>query len=384
MASALIRAGTPHRMTENDRPAQDKAPAPQRQAASAAGAAPDSALGDAPIGGAGDGRGAGPGSAPRAGSGATVAAAPRGRPRDRAVNAAFRAVLALALALPYRWRVPLVGWVFARLVAPVAGFRRRIRANLAHVCPDLPEAEVARLCRAVPDNIGRGLIETYSAKGLTHWSTRHPIEGPGLEALRAARADGRPVILVTGHFGNFNAARAALVAEGFPVAALYRPMTNPFFNPHYEAAMHAVSRPLFSRDKRGMAAMLRFLREGGMVGILIDQRMAHGKALRFFGRPAHTALSAAELALRLDAPAVPVYAIRQPDGLSFRVVVEAPVPPDTPEAMTQALNDSLEARVRAHMDQWFWIHRRWAAPNPVHVPAHLREETAAIYRDAGQ
>lgn len=309
---------------------------------------------------------------------------PKSRLRAWVLNGAFRAVLALALALPYRWRVPMVGWVFAWLVAPVAGFRRRIRANLAHVCPDLPAAEVARLCRAVPDNIGRGLIETYSASGLRQWSTRHPIEGPGLDTLRAAHVAGRPVILVTGHFGNFNAARAALVAEGFRVAALYRPMTNPFFNPHYEAAMHAVSRPLFARDKRGMAAMLRFLRGGGMVGILIDQRMAHGKALRFFGRPAHTALSAAELALRLDAPAVPVYAIRQPDGLSFRVVVEAPVPPGTPEAMSQALNDSLEARVRAHMEQWFWVHLRWAAPNPAHLPAHLRDEVAAIYRDANR
>jgi KDO2-lipid IV(A) lauroyltransferase len=45
------------------------------------------------------------------------------------------------------------------------------------------------------------------------------------------------------------------------------------------------------------------------------------------------------------------------------MVIEAPIPHDTPEAMTQALNDSLEAQVRAHMDQWLWTHRRWKTVN---------------------
>jgi KDO2-lipid IV(A) lauroyltransferase len=87
--------------------------------------------------------------------------------------------------------------------------------------------------------------------------------------------------------------------------------------------------------------------------------MHHGAELSFFGHAALTALSAAELALRYDALLVPTYGIRQPDGLGFEVVVEPPVPPGTPEAMTQALNDSLEALVRRHPEQWFWIHRRW-------------------------
>jgi KDO2-lipid IV(A) lauroyltransferase len=77
------------------------------------------------------------------------------------------------------------------------------------------------------------------------------------------------------------------------------------------------------------------------------------------GHPAMTALSAAELALRYDAVVIPAYGLRQPDGLGFDLILEAPVPPDTPEAMTQALNRSLEAHVRTHMDQWLWTHRRW-------------------------
>ena len=96
-----------------------------------------------------------------------------------------------------------------------------------------------------------------------------------------------------------------------------------------------------------------------VLAMLIDQHFHRGARLRFFGHEALTALSAADLALRYDADLVPMYAIRAPDGISFHIVVESPIPPGTPEAMTQALNDSLEAHVRQNMDQWFWVHRRW-------------------------
>ena len=62
---------------------------------------------------------------------------------------------------------------------------------------------------------------------------------------------------------------------------------------------------------------------------------------------------------RYDAALIPIAAIRQPDGLRFAVQVGEPVPPGEPEAMMQALNDDLERLVRTHMDQWFWVHRRW-------------------------
>ena len=57
----------------------------------------------------------------------------------------LRALIWLLLRLPYAWRVPLCGWVLSRMIAPLAGYRRRIRDNLALVLPDLPEAEVARI-----------------------------------------------------------------------------------------------------------------------------------------------------------------------------------------------------------------------------------------------
>jgi len=279
--------------------------------------------------------------------------------RHGAQTAVLRGLIGLALALPYRWRVPLFSWIVARAVAPLAGWSARIRANLALVWPDLPAAEVARLCRAVPDSVGRTVIEIFSGPEFIARAAATPPVGPGLAALEAAHAAGRPVVLVTGHFGNYDASRAALVARGYRVGALYMPMSNESFNRIYEAAIGRIGQPLFARGARGLGAMVRHLRSGGMVGMLIDHNMDHGAPLGFFGVEALTALSAAEMALKYDALLVPTYGVRRPDGLGFEIVVEAPVPKGTPEAMTQALNDSLEALVRRHPEQWFWIHRRW-------------------------
>lgn len=273
----------------------------------------------------------------------------------------LRAMIWLLLRLPYAVRVPLCGWFTARVIAPVAGYRARVRENLALVLPDLPRAEVRRMEIAVPDNVGRSLIEIYSGPEFVARAAAEPLQGPGVAALEQARADKRPVLLITGHFGNYDAVRGGLIARGFPVGGLYKPMKNGYFNDHYVRAISRIGTPLFPRGKRGLGEMVKFLRGGGMVGMVIDQHMGQGARLTFMGVDAMTALSAAEMAIKYDALLVPTYAVRRPDGLSFDILVENPVPHTDAVTMTQALNDSLEALVRQHPEQWFWIHRRWKA-----------------------
>ncbi|MBM3605147.1 MAG: lysophospholipid acyltransferase family protein [Alphaproteobacteria bacterium] len=279
---------------------------------------------------------------------------------DRLANGAFLAVMGLARLLPYDQRIPTIGWLFSRFIAPVAGWRGRIRDNLRLARPDLSDTEIETLVRAVPDNAGRSLAEIYSGEEFTaRIRAADPLEGPGLPALEAAFSSGQPVILACAHFGNYDAMRAAVSGRGWPVGALYRPMNNDAFNRHYVPAITAIAEPLFPRGRSGLAAMLRFLKGGGWLALGFDQHDREGAELRFFDLPTRTVLTPAELARRYNAVLVPVSGIRQPDGLSFRVHVGAPIASDDPRAMMQALNDDLEMLVRQHMDQWFWIHRRW-------------------------
>jgi KDO2-lipid IV(A) lauroyltransferase len=276
-----------------------------------------------------------------------------------ATDAVARGLIGAALVLPYRARVRFMGWVMQHVVGPLAGYRKRARAHIAMILPHLPDAEHTRIARASLNNAGRTLIENYSTRGLLARQRGAQIEGPGLDALIQAAAAGRPVILVTGHFGNYEALRAALSGRGFAVGGLYRDMSNPYFNAHYVRTMQSFGGPVFAQGRKGTAGFVRHLKSGGQLVLLFDQHVHQAPILKFLGKPAHTAVSAAELALRYDALLIPFYGIRRADGLSFDCVMEAPVPDSDPETMTQALNDSLTKRIRAHPEQWLWVARRW-------------------------
>ena len=276
-----------------------------------------------------------------------------------AANLFVRGLLGAVLLIPYRWRVPFMGWGVSRVASPLAGLKTRIRKNLALTHPDMPEDQIRHLCRAVPDNAGRTLIEIYSPKEFKARVCDAPIEGPGLAAFEAAQAQGKPVLLAPSHFGNYNAMRANLQGRGHNVAALYRRMANPYFNEHYIHAMQETGAQMFEQGPQGMRHLVKHLKSGGIVAILHDLHVQAGRELTFFGQPALTSVVMAELALKYGADIIPCYSIRQPNGLDFKLVMTAPIPASDPETMTQALNDDLEKMVRANMEQWFWIHRRW-------------------------
>ena len=279
--------------------------------------------------------------------------------RDRVIDRGLRAILSGAMRLRYDRRVALVGALTDRVIAPLAGYHARSRENLALIFPDLPAPERARLAHAAANNAGRTLAEIFSGMEFVARARDARITGPGMAAIRAARAAGRPVILLSGHLGNYDVPRGFFAAEGISVGGLYKPLANAGFNEAYVGAINGVSGPVVERGRRGLGQMVAFLREGGMLGLLFDQRLPQAEPLEFLGHPARTAFSAAELALKYDALLVPVYGLRQPDGVSFEFLAESPIPPTDPRRMMQAASDSLSAQVRAHPGQYFWIHRRW-------------------------
>jgi KDO2-lipid IV(A) lauroyltransferase len=268
----------------------------------------------------------------------------------------------------------MMGWLVSTVVAPLAGYHRRIRSILNFVLPDLPESEVKRLCKAVPDNAGRTLIEIYSGQAFVERAIKAPIEGPGLAKLEQARAEGRPVILVTGHMGNYDAVRANLIHRGHNMGALYRRMSNPYFNEHYVKSISKIGTPMFEQGRKGMLEMVRHIKGGGVLGILTDLYHYYGEDIQFFGKKTRTSLITAELALKYNAALIPVYGLREPDGLNFRIVAQDEIPHSDPITMTQAVNDGLESLIRENLEQWFWIHQRWKYPNETMTNVKINQE----------
>ena len=258
----------------------------------------------------------------------------------------------------YDRRLQLGGWVFSRVVAPLTGYHRRIQENLALIFPEMPAADAAQLSQDVSRNIGITFTELFSPDDFLTANTNYALHGAGFEALKHAHALGRPTIVVSGHFGNYDVVRANLLRHGLRVGGLYRRMDNPYFHDLYIKSISKIGDGLYERGRPGLKQMLKFLKGGGVLAVLIDQRFRSGAQLNFMGYPAYTSLSIAELALKLDALVVPAYAVRQPD-LSYNIQFEGPILHSTPEQMTQELNDSLSQQVRNHPEQWFWIHRRW-------------------------
>jgi len=277
---------------------------------------------------------------------------------DWSSNAAFRAVIAALRKRPYDKRVPAMGAIMRRGLAPLAGYRARAEANLAMIYPDMTSTERRQIADGCCDNFGRTIIENYSWQELGARMAKVTPKGAGLAALEDAAAANRPVIFATGHFGNHEAARHLLVAKGYDVGGFYKPMNNAFFNAHYVETMAAWGGPIFAKGKNGTLRFVRHLRGGGMGTIFIDVA-AREESIPFMGKPARTSLSTAKIALRLNAVIIPYFAIRQADGLSFDVEIEAPITHGDPREMMVEINARLEAQIARNPSQWFWVHRRW-------------------------
>ncbi|MCA8869100.1 MAG: lauroyl acyltransferase [Rhodobacteraceae bacterium] len=275
------------------------------------------------------------------------------------IDLPVRGFFAAFRLLPYRAGLDLAGWIAAHVLAPLFGVNRRIRINLKMVRPDMPDGEIRRLCHAVSANSARLMLESFNTREFVRHAARAGFSGPGKERLLLALAEGQPVVLVSGHFGNYQVLRVLLARLGHKTAAIYRPMNNAYTNRRYIDNMDQIATPNHPRGMTGTKALLTHLKKGGAIALLNDQAAFEGEKLQFMGKPALTMTSAAEFALKHRALLVPYYGIRRANGADFDVVVEEPVPHSDSGTMTQALNDSLEAMVWQYPGQWFWIHRRW-------------------------
>ncbi|MBK5926896.1 lysophospholipid acyltransferase family protein [Rhodobaculum claviforme] len=237
--------------------------------------------------------------------------------------------------------------------------RWRFDREVLRVFPDMPRARRAVLRREMGRNMGRTLFEILHSAEFQANPSRFHVSGPGLAALERARAEGKGAIVVSGHFGQWDAVRAVLKARGMETGAVYRPQQNRFYQRGFLAGIEAAGRPVMATGRAGTMDMVRHLRRGGFMAILLDEKYAGGAPVPFLGHPALTSTAAAALALKHGLPLVPAYGTRRPCGSEFDVAFEAPIPHTDAHAMTAAVNDSLSARVLRDPAQWYWMLRRW-------------------------
>lgn len=283
----------------------------------------------------------------------------KGTPIDWLSNQASRAVIGAVRLLPYGKRVPFMGAVMRRGLGGVLGFRKRAEANLAMIYPDMPPQERRRIADGVLDNFGRTLIENYSHPEFAAHLAETDLSGDGVAALAKATAEKRPVLFVTAHFGNHEAPRQILNRMGHNVGGLYRPFTNPYFDADYRRTIGALGGTVFAQGRRGTIGLIRYLREANQGVLFYDVFYGAGERLDFLGKPAMTALSAAEIAIKVGAVVLPYYGVRNPDGMTFTAIVDSPIALSDPLTMTTEMNARLEQQIAAHPEQWFWVHRRW-------------------------
>jgi Kdo2-lipid IVA lauroyltransferase/acyltransferase len=268
--------------------------------------------------------------------------------------------------LPRRWALAVgrgLGTLWGELDRRHVGIAA---ANLGRSFPHWDEARAWRTARAVYRHFGAAMIDLL-------WLDAHPreevmalVEVEGREHVEAAMAAGRGALLVTAHIGNWELHGLSHGWLFGAIGVIARRLDNPALDERL-CALRARGGNTVILKQKALATVLRFLREGRGVAVLIDQNVQEkdGIFVEYFGRPAATTTVAAALALKTGCALVPTHTLLLPDG-RYRLVYDPPVA-YTPTgdrradvaALTQALTRSIEAWVRETPEQWLWLHRRW-------------------------
>jgi len=177
--------------------------------------------------------------------------------------------------------------------------------------------------RAAFKHFGRLLFEVLKFSTLSREAMLARVEFEGEERVRAAHAQGKGVLFVTGHFGFWELQAMVHALNLQPMAVLARALDNRALNDLLERMRTRTGNSVIYRAGT-IRRVMRTLQAGGGVGILIDQHIQSADAVYvdFFNRPAATTSALAALALRTGAPVVPVFALPQPGG-RFRMAADA-------------------------------------------------------------
>ena len=308
----------------------------------------------------------------------TAAVAPRPVSLWKRLRRGVR-VRALLMALPLLYRLPhrlAVG--LGGLVGTLAYFivpkeRRLALAHLGLAYPDQTEGWRRRVARDCFANLGRCALELAAVASFDARLKEVALLGEAEAAvLKEAHARGKGVVFVSCHVGNWELLARRLVREGYGAATVAREANDPRLTALLERRRaEAGLQTIWRGSPSAVRELLRTLRRGDLLGLLIDQDTnVQGHFVPFFGRPAFTPRAAADLALRTGAAVVFGCAHRL-GPTQHRLVLRAVSIDQTGDAeqdslaLTAALTREIEAEVRLAPGEWVWMHRRWKTQPPV-------------------
>lgn len=292
---------------------------------------------------------------------------------------AFRAFVGTLAPLGVRGAAAASGAIATLGYRPFGIRRGVVERQVAAALPELDRAAVRRIARASYDNLGRVAVEAtlLARRGPAAVLARFA-DSPDWAVVERAHANGKGVVLVAGHLGNWELSGAYVAARGIPCHPIARGMSNPLSERFFRRTRERLGMQVM-HDQEAVRRVPRVLDAGGTVGFLSDQATV-GLAstfVPFFGRPAKTPRGAAVFALRAEAPVVLIQALRRADGrYQFHAEeIAATHSGDRERDVDEIIvrfSAALERLVRRYPDQYFWQHRRWKH-QPADTPPHLRE-----------
>ncbi len=292
--------------------------------------------------------------------------------------AGLLAIMTLFGLLPVDRASAIGGWI-GRTIGPRLGISRRALRNLRRAMPANSEAENRRIVHGMWDNLGRSVAELPHLEAISAVGSER-VEIVNGEHAAALCEAGQPVILFGGHFANWEVGSSTIHRLlGPSLLSVFRASNNPWADRVLRRRMTA--RRAVAKGADGGRDVLRHLRRGGHIGMLVDQKMNDGIAVPFFGHDAMTAPAIARLALRFNCPIVPVR-IERLNGTRFRFTVLPPLTlngtrdtADNVRTTLARITAVIEEWIVARPEQWLWLHRRWPR-EAAQAPAMMLEPAA--------
>ena len=241
-----------------------------------------------------------------------------------------------------------------------------VLCNLQRSFPEKDLKEVIRIAKGVYRHFAIVATEFFDLPQITKENIHQWVDVEGLENYQAAVAQGKGVLSIVAHFGNWELMTIAVPMFLKPMDIVYRPLDNPVIDNMVEYVRTMNGNELIPKGGSGKRIM-ELLKENHIIGILSDQNVAtrEGVFVDYFGRPACTGVGLAVMAMRSGAPVIPAFMARQKSG-KYKLILKPAVEithTDNYDAdlavNTQRFTKIVEGIVREYPDQWFWLHQRW-------------------------